>query len=135
MNGGTKLFKIFNISIRLHFSWWFIFFLLAWSLSVSFFPEQLPGKSNLTYWLMGIFAALMLFISVLLHELSHSLVAKAKKIKVESITLFFFGGIAGIDDENLKPSSEFLMSIAGPLFSQFLFVIFYLIYSLNGNIF
>jgi len=133
MNGGTKLFKIFNISIRLHFSWWFIFFLLAWSLSVSFFPEQLPGKSNLTYWLMGIFAALMLFISVLLHELSHSLVAKAKKIKVESITLFFFGGIAGIDDEEIKPSTEFLMAVAGPMFSLLLSGIFYSLFFLIHN--
>ena len=84
---------------------------------------------------MGIISVLLLFASVLLHELSHYLVAKAKKIKVESITLFFFGGVASIDDEDLKPSTEFLMAIAGPLFSLFLFVIFYLIYSLNGNTF
>ena len=84
---------------------------------------------------MGIISVLLLFISVLLHELSHSLVAKAKKIKVESITLFFFGGVASIDDEDLKPSTEFLMAIAGPLFSLLLFVLFYLIYLLNGNVF
>ena len=135
MRGATKLFRIFGIDVQLHFSWWFVFALLAWSLSSSFFPQYFPDLENKTYWTMGIISVLLLFASVLLHELSHSLVAKAKKIKVESITLFFFGGVASIDDENLKPSTEFLMSIAGPLFSLFLFVIFYLIYSLNGNIF
>ena len=82
---------------------------------------------------MGILAALLLFISVLLHELSHSLVARMKKINVESITLFFFGGVAGIESEDLKPSSEFLMAVAGPLFSLVLAGIFYLIYIFDGN--
>ena len=130
-----KLFRIFGIDVQLHFSWWFVFALLAWSLSSSFFPQYFPGFENKTYWFMGIISVLLLFLSVLLHELSHSLVAKAKKIKVDSITLFFFGGVASIDDEDIKPSAEFLMSIAGPLFSLLLFGIFYLIYSLNGNIF
>jgi len=135
MRGTTKLFRIFGIDVQLHFSWWFVFVILVWSLSTSFFPQYFPGFENPTYWLMGVISVLFLFISVLLHELSHSLVAKAKKIKVESITLFFFGGVASIDDENLKPSSEFLMSIAGPLFSLFLFSAFYLIYFWNINAF
>ena len=135
MRGATKLFRIFGIDVQLHFSWWFVFALLAWSLSSSFFPQYFPGLENRTYWIMGIISVILLFISVLLHELSHSLVAKAKKVKVESITLFFFGGVASIDDEDLKPSTEFLMAIAGPLFSLLLFGIFYLIYFLNGNLF
>ena len=84
---------------------------------------------------MGVVSVILLFVSVLLHELSHSLVAKIRKIKVDSITLFFFGGVASIDDEDMKASSEFLMSLAGPLFSLLLFGIFYLIYALNGNSF
>ena len=135
MRGTTKLFRIFGIDVQLHFSWWFVFALLAWSLSSSFFPQFFPGLGNQTYWIMGIISVILLFVSVLLHELSHSLVAKAKKVKVESITLFFFGGVASIDDEDLKPSTEFLMAIAGPLFSLLLFGIFYLIYFLNGNLF
>lgn len=82
---------------------------------------------------MGISSALLLFFSVLLHELSHSIVAKAKKIDVKSITLFFFGGVAGIEKEDIKASSEFLMAIAGPLFSIFLGFIFLLsnLHSIN----
>src|SRR3989344_1464719 len=119
MKTGLKVFRIAGIDIRLHYSWWLIFILLAWSLSTTYFPqpEVFPGAVKSTYWVMGIIASLLLFISVLLHELSHSLVAKFRKIKVESITLFFFGGVAGITKEKIKPSSEFMMAIAGPIFS------------------
>lgn len=130
-----KIFKIFGIDIKLHFTWWFVFALIAWSLSSTFFPQFFPNLSNQMYWIMGITASLLLFVSVLLHELSHSLVAKAKHIKVESITLFFFGGVAGITKEDMKPSSELQMALAGPIFSLMLAGIFYLIYIFNGNIF
>src|SRR3989344_9155610 len=96
---STKILRIFGIDIKLHFSWWIILILLTWLLSTSFFPEYLPGETVANYWFMGFMASLLLFVSVLLHELSHSLVAKARKIKVESITLFFFGGVAGITKE------------------------------------
>ncbi len=143
MKKGGRIFRIFGIDIRLHFSWYFIFILIAWSLAVSFFPAYCAGKleampdctgiTNYHFWGMGIIAALLLFVSVLLHELSHSLVAKAKKIKVESITLFFFGGVAGIEKEEMKPSSELQMALAGPIFSLILAGIFYLAHILNGN--
>ena len=131
---STKIFKIFGIDIKLHYSWWIVFVLLAWILSTSFFPQFFPDQSNQNYWIMGIVSSLLLFVSVLLHELSHSLVAKARNIRVESITLFFFGGVAGITKEDMKPSSEFLMAIAGPIFSLLLAGIFFIIYRMNGNI-
>jgi len=133
MKRGIKLFKLFGIEIRLHFSWFFIFIILAWSLATSFFPYYFSGFSNMNYWIMGIVASLLLFVSVLLHELSHSLVAKTRNIQVKTITLFFFGGVAGIEKEEMKPSSEFLMAIAGPLFSAILGLIFFFIYRLDGN--
>jgi len=133
MHKSTKIFRIFGIDVKLHYSWYFIFILLTWSLATSFFPAYFEGYPVNTYWLMGIIASVLLFLSVLFHELSHSLVAKAKKIKVESITLFFFGGVAGITDEDMKPSSEFFMAIAGPLFSLFLSGVFFLIYKSGIN--
>ncbi len=135
MRGSITLFRIFGIDIKLHLSWWLVFVLISWSLATSFFPHYFPGQQNTIYWLMGIVSVLLLFVSVLLHELSHSLVARSRKIKVESITLFFFGGVAGINDEDLKPSSEFLMAVAGPLFSLLLFAIFYGLYLINGSSF
>ncbi len=125
---GTRIFRLFGIDVNLHFSWWFIFILLAWSLSTAYFPQMYPGQTVGMYWLMGIIASLFLFASVILHELSHSLVARAKNIKVESITLFFFGGVAGIEREDLKPSHEFQMAVAGPLFSLVLSGIFFVFF-------
>tara|TARA_Y100000310_G_scaffold159115_1_gene158628 strand:- start:50212 stop:51303 length:1092 start_codon:yes stop_codon:yes gene_type:complete len=130
---NLKIMRIFNIDIQIHYSWWIIFTLLAWSLASTYFPHYYPNYTSQWYWGSAIISALLLFFSVLLHELSHSLVAKAKNIKVESITLFFFGGVAGITDEEMKPSSEFQMAIAGPLFSLVLGGIFYLINQANGN--
>ena len=117
MNGGLKLFTVAGIDINLHMSWWFVFVFLSWSLATTYFPSQFAGYSTLMYWVMGVIAAVLLFVSVLLHELSHSFVALAKKIEVKSITLFFFGGVAGIEKEEMKPQDEFQMAIAGPLFS------------------
>jgi len=134
MKGSTKLFRIFGIDVKLHFSWWFVFALLTWSLSSAFFPHFYPELTKQTHWFMGIAASLLLFVSVLLHELSHSLVAKAKKIKVKSITLFFFGGVAGISDEDMKPTDELQMALAGPFFSLFLAAVCFLIFKYNGNI-
>src|SRR3990167_1085865 len=133
MNGTTTIFRVSGIEVRIHYSWWIIFVLLSWSLATAFFPLHFPGLTKIEYGGMGIISALLLFCSVLLHELSHSLVAKAKKIQVKSITLFFFGGVAGITKEDMKPSSEFQMAIAGPLFSLLLGTVFYFIYKLDVN--
>jgi len=133
MEGARKILRIFGIDIQLHFSWWIVFFLLTWSLSTAFFPQFFPNNPAYSYWLMGLAAALLLFVSVLLHELAHSLVAKAMKVKVESITLFFFGGIASINSDEMKPRAELLMALAGPLFSLSLSLLFYLTFKNTLN--
>ncbi len=135
MDHGTKIFRVFDIDIYLHYSWWLVFIILTWSLATGFFPAYFPSFSVEENWGIGVAAALLLFVCVLLHELSHSLVARAKKIKVDSITLFFFGGVAGISKEDMKPSSEFVMAIAGPLFSLLLSGLFYLLFRWDGNLF
>ncbi|MFC1801503.1 site-2 protease family protein [Nanoarchaeota archaeon] len=129
MRGGTKLFTIFGIDIKIHFSWWFIFALLAYTLSADFFPHYFSGLTTQTYWAMGIVSSVLLFVCVLAHELAHSLMARAKKIEVESITLFFFGGVASLPREDMKPSTEFWMAFSGPLLSLSLGGILYVLYS------
>jgi Zn-dependent protease/CBS domain-containing protein len=124
---GRKLFKLFGIEVRIHPSWWFIFILLSWSLSAYYFPEKLAEYSWKVHWAVGVSAAVLLFLSVLLHEVSHSLVARREKVPVESITLFFFGGVAGITKEVMKPWAEFRMALAGPLFSFMLSGLFFLL--------
>ena len=131
MKGNLRVGRFFGIDVKLHLSWWFIALLLTWVLATNFFPTFYPELSQMNHWLVAIISAILLFVSVLLHEFSHSLVARLKGIHVHSITLFFFGGVADIESESMKPLDEFLMAIAGPLFSFLLAGIFAITYQLT----
>ena len=108
---------MFGIPIHVHASWLFVFFFMTWSLATGYLPDTLPGLSEPRYWAMGGVAALLLFASVLLHELGHSLVALRYRIPIGQITLFIFGGVAQMRKEPPHPRAEFLIAIAGPLVS------------------
>ncbi len=117
--------KIADIDIGVHYTWVFIFMLLTWALSQGFFPQLYPDWETTTYWITGGAAALLLFASVLIHELAHSLVAKARGIPVTSITLFILGGVSNLEEEPEKPRVELAMAIVGPLASLTLAGIFW----------
>lgn len=119
--------RILGIPIGLDYSWFLIFALLTWSLGGNYYPAEFKGWPPLLYWFMGAVTAVMLFVSVLLHELGHSVVALRYKIPVRSITLFLFGGVAQIGAEPPKAFAEFLIAVAGPLVSLVLAVFFYLV--------
>ncbi len=125
MKSSFRLFRIAGIDIGIHFTWIFIFIFFSWTLAEGYFPLQYPGWSTAVYWLMGIIAALMIFVSVLIHELAHSLVARRKGIPVNNITLFILGGVSNLEDEPRQPSAEFAMAIVGPLTSFVLALIFF----------
>jgi Zn-dependent protease/CBS domain-containing protein len=127
MKSSFRLFRIAGIDIGIHYSWIFIFLLISWSLAQGFFPGYYPGWSTALYWITGVAAALLLFVSVLIHELAHSLVAQAKGLPVGSITLFLLGGVSNLQEEPQKPGVEFVMAIAGPLSSIVLAVIFFIL--------
>lgn len=112
-----KLFSVYGITVRVDLSWLIIALLITWSLAVGLFPERFVGLPWITYWLMGVVGALGLFLSVILHELSHSLVARRYGIPIKGITLFIFGGVAEMQDEPESPKAEFLMAAAGPIMS------------------
>lgn len=122
--------RLFGISIRIHFSWVFIFALVAWSLATSYFPDR---WSESTRWTLGVIGSVVLFVSVLIHELSHSLVAMSRGHKVKSITLFFLGGISEIEEEAENPGEEFWIAVVGPLTSLGLALIFGIIYLIVRN--
>ncbi len=108
--------KVFGIPLRLDYSWFLILTLLT--LSYGFQMQKVhPQWSSGLIWGTGLVSALALFASVLLHELGHSLTARTQGIKVESITLFLFGGVAAIDRESTSPWGAFQVAIAGPLVS------------------
>lgn len=128
--GAWKIGTIMRIPIRVHFTWFVVFGLITWSLSTFYFPKAAPDLPAVSYWIKGVLAALLLFVSVAFHELAHSFVAKRYKISIESITLFIFGGVAQMKGEPPHPKAEFRIAIAGPLSSFFLSVVFFFL-SLN----
>jgi Zn-dependent protease len=108
--------KIFNINIEIDWSWLLIFGLVTWSLASSF-GQMHATWTPLMQWGMAVLAALLFFLSVLAHELAHSLVARAQGVPVRNITLFMFGGVSNIQKEPVSPLNEFLVAIVGPLTS------------------
>jgi Zn-dependent protease len=121
---NVPLGKILGIPIGLDYSWFLIFALLTWMLAGSYYPAEFKNWPPLLYWVMGAATAIMLFASVLLHELGHSVVALRFKVPVRSITLFIFGGVAQIGAESPSPRAELLIAIAGPIVSLALAVFF-----------
>ena len=112
MGPGFRIGRLFGIDIAIHPSWIIIFALMTFSLAESWFPVE--GWSTATTWTVAFAAALLLFVSVLVHELAHSLVARAQGIPVRSITLFLLGGVSTIESESTSPGNEALMAGAGP---------------------
>jgi Zn-dependent protease len=122
---GVTLFKIAGIQITLDYSWFIIFALVIWSLSAGYFPQIYPGQSSSAYWLAGLTATLLFFVSILAHELSHSLMAIRSGIQIPEITLFVFGGMAHLSKDAKNPKTEFAIAIVGPLMSFALAAIFW----------
>lgn len=113
---GLLIARIRGIAIRVHWSWLAIATLVSWSLATGFFSEEFDWSPE-RRWVWAIGCALGFFLSVLLHELSHALVAQHYGMRVPSITLFIFGGVSNIDGEMKSPGQEFRVAIAGPFLS------------------
>jgi Zn-dependent protease len=122
--GSFRLLRLFGIDILVHWSWVAIFVLLTWWLSQGFFDDQYEDWTARDRWLAAVVAALAFFISILLHELAHSLVAKREGLPVKSITLFIFGGVSALGSEPETPGQEFRVAIVGPLVSFILAGVF-----------
>lgn len=117
MESSFTITRIRGIPIGVHYTWLLALALMSSSLAAQYFPSTHPGWPRSQYWIVGTLAALLLFVSVLLHELTHSFVAQARGLKVHSITLFIFGGVSNIQSESEDPQDEFLVAVVGPLSS------------------
>lgn len=126
MKHSWRVGRIFGIDINIDSSWLIIFVLFSWILAGTYFPQHFPDWPRSVYWVMGLLTSLLVFASVLIHELAHSLVAIRQGEKVRSITLFILGGVAQITEEPKKPLKEFVMALVGPLSSLFLAGIFFI---------
>jgi Zn-dependent protease len=121
---GIRIGRILGIPIFLDLSWILIFGLITFS-QTGLFAHEHPSWSVAQQWTLGALTSILLFSSVVFHELAHSVVAQHYKIKVLSITLFLFGGLARIAREPSEAIQEFNIAIAGPLASGFLAGVFY----------
>jgi len=121
----VQIARVIGIPIYLHFSWLIIFGLIAWTLSTGYFPAQSPDLPASSYWGKGLVASLLFFVSIVLHELGHAVVALRQGLRTRSITLFIFGGVAQLEKDPKDGRAEFWMAAAGPLVSLALAGIFY----------
>ena len=121
----VQIARVIGIPIYLHFSWLIIFGLIVWSLSTGYFPAQYPDLPASSYWAKGLVASLLFFVSILLHELGHAVVALRHGLRTRSITLFIFGGVAQLEKDPKDGRAEFWMAAAGPVVSLALAGLFY----------
>lgn len=118
-------FPILGVSVKLDASWILLALLIAWSLASGTFPALHEGLPASSYWGMAAATVAGVAVSIILHELGHSLVARAYGLPVKSITLFVFGGVAEMEHEPKAPMAELVMAAAGPLVSVALGVAFW----------
>ena len=122
MHSQIRLGRIAGISIGLHYSWFIIAFLITLSL-IDHFRTVMPQWNRTTLWSVAILTGILFFVTLLLHELAHSLLAKSRGLRVRAITLFALGGVSQIESEAPDAKSEFWIAIVGPLSSLVIGVI------------
>src|SRR5574340_1132390 len=111
---AVRLGRPFGIPLEVDASWFFIFLLVASTLTLSYFPTEIPHQGTVLYAVLGVLTAMAFFGSLVFHELAHSLVARREGIKVAKVTLFVFGGVSQMEEEPNSPGRELLLAIAGP---------------------
>jgi Zn-dependent protease/CBS domain-containing protein len=116
--------RIAGIQVGVNWSWLVVFALIVWTLYAGIFPETNPGLSDTSYGIMAVSAAAVFFLSLLLHELGHAVVARREGMEIEGITLWLFGGVAKFKGMFPSAGAEFRIAIAGPLVSLALGVVF-----------
>ena len=122
---NVRLFRLFGIPVEINLSWLLILALMTWTFATGFYPDVLPDAGRTELWMLGFATAILLFVSILLHEFSHSLVAARNGLPIRKITLFLFGGVAQMERDVDNPTVELKMAAAGPLMSVALAALFF----------
>jgi Zn-dependent protease/CBS domain-containing protein len=118
--------RVFGIPIYAHYSWLPVFPFYAWAIASGLLPREAPGLSIVQYWSLGLLTTLLLFVSVLVHELAHATMARAEGLGTGNITLYMFGGLASLNGQPAQPSSELKIAVVGPAASFLIGTIFFL---------
>ena len=134
MLGTFKVGRIFGFDINVHWSWIFIFVLVTWSFATNVIEDAYPDLAASRRWLLGVAVALVFFLSILLHEMSHSVLARRYGIPVSGITLFVFGGVSSLEREPDSARQEFWIALVGPLTSLALAAVFGVGFVLLGSL-
>jgi Zn-dependent protease/predicted transcriptional regulator len=126
LNTNIRLFKLWGIPVEVNLSWLFVLALMTWTFSTRYYPSIYPGAFDMReLWILGFLTAILLFLSILMHEFSHSIVATRNGISIKKITLFMFGGVAHMSKDVDKPGSELKTAAAGPAMTVLLIAAFY----------
>jgi len=126
--------RIFGVDIEIHPSWLLILAFVAFTLSDAVFPEEYDDWSTAAYWAVGTSAAVLLFVTVLVHELAHAVVAKRRGLPVPRITLFIFGGVSHLERQPRSAREEFAIAVAGPATSVVIAVIMLVLFATVGGL-
>jgi Zn-dependent protease/CBS domain-containing protein len=132
MNENVSLGRIAGIHVGLNWSLLVVAALIAWSLEGSILPSAAPGRPAAEYWIAGVISALVFLVSLLAHELAHSIVAQRRGVRVEGITLWLFGGVSRFSSDTTSPGASALITFVGPLTSLVLGALFYLVSAAVG---
>jgi Zn-dependent protease len=122
--GEIRLFRSFGVSVYLDYSWFIFFFLVVWTFGSVYFRSAAPEFAPALAWTLAVAAAILLFASVVFHELSHAIVSNRLGFPIRRITLFIFGGVAHMHSEPDNPRTEFEVAAAGPIASVILWFLF-----------
>ena len=117
MRDSITIGRFAGISVGVNWSWFIVLALIVWTLYAAIFPDQNPGLENGTYAVMAVVASAAFFLSLLLHEYGHALVARREGMEIDGITLWLFGGVARFKGMFPNALAEFRIAIAGPLVS------------------
>lgn len=123
MPGSIRVARIAGIPLGIHPLWFAVVALITWSLGAAYYPEEIAGIAPLAAYALGLASALLLFASVVLHELGHALVARRYGIRIEEIDLWLLGGVAVMRDGARRPREEMRFALAGPAVSVVIAVV------------
>lgn len=124
MKPGFTIGRLAGIPLSVHPLWFAMVALITWSLGESYFPERIPGVSPTAAYALGLVSALLLFVSIVLHELGHSVVARRRGVEIEGIELWLLGGVARMKGDPKRATDELMFALAGPAVSVVIATVF-----------